>query len=60
MRGSSARRITERQGSRGLDVLSGVWGAHSAVSTLGKSHHPNLGLLFALDLDSANDAPPAR
>lgn len=43
MRGRPARRIAERQGSRGLDVLSGVWGAHSEVSSLGKSHPSQLG-----------------
>lgn len=43
MRGRRVRRIAEHQGSRGLDVLSGVWGAHSAVSSLGKSHPSHLG-----------------
>ena len=43
MRGRPASRIAERQGSRGLDVLSGVWGAHSEVSSLGKSHPSQLG-----------------
>lgn len=43
MRGRPVRRMAEHQGSRGLDVLSGVWGAHSAVSSLGKSHPSQLG-----------------
>lgn len=48
MRGRRVRRIAEHQGSRGLDVLSGVWGAHSEVSSLGKSHPSHLGPSWAI------------
>lgn len=61
MRGRPARRIAERQGSRELDVLSGVWGAHSEVSSLGKSHPSQLGpAVRGLDVSAPIDCSTSQ
>lgn len=60
MRGRCARRIAEHQGTRGLDVLSGVWGAHNEVSPLGKSHPSHVWPVRSRSTSGPGPAPPAR